>query len=466
MIAGSGGRRREYAKKRNVGIMNGSDMTKTAEIAEWTINRAKSLGADSAAAEVCHDRGLSVTVRAGDVDAVEHTEERVLSLSVWVGKRRGCASTSDLSEAALDETVRAAVDIAKVSAEDPATGLPDEADLQTTFRDLDLWHPFEGTAEEAVELAARAEEAAFAADDRIVNSDGTNFSTSSGEFTLANTLGFMAGYRYSRHDLDCAPIAEDESGMQRDGWWTQGRRLSDMLAPEEVGRIAGERAAARLGAGMLANRRANVMFDASVATGLLDILEELLSGRAWYRHASCLEGRLGEVILPRHISVEENPYLPGAIGSGVFDDEGCAGTVRRIVDEGRLEGLFLSSYSARKLGMRTTGNLGGAYTLTLTSTETRPEDTREAMLARLGTGFLVTELIGQGLNSVTGDYSRGAAGFWVENGRIVAPVEGVTIASNILTMMRHIEAVGSDVYDGCRRTGSLIVSDLMLAGEA
>ena len=438
----------------------------TADIAEWTIRRAKALGADSASAEVCHDRGLSVTVRQGDVDAVEHTEERVLSLSVWIGRRRGCASSSDLSEAALDEAVRAAVDIARVSAEDPATGLPEEADLQTTFRDLDLWHPFAGTAEDAVRIASAAEEAAFAADERIVNSDGTNFSTSSGEFTLANTLGFRAGYRYSRHDLDCAPIAEDESGMQRDGWWTQGRSLADMTDPAEVGRIAGERAAARLGAATLGNRQARVMFDAPVATGLLDILEELLSGRAWYRHASCLEGRLGERILPRHLSVEEHPYLPGAIGSGVFDDEGCAGRVRRIVDEGRLEGLFLPSYSARKLGMRTTGNLGGAYTLTLVSEETRPEDTREAMLARLGTGFLVTELIGQGLNSVTGDYSRGASGFWVENGRIAAPVEGVTIASNILDMMRGIEAVGSDVYEGCRRTGSIIVPDLMLAGDA
>lgn len=329
-----------------------------------------------------------------------------------------------------------------------------------------LWHPFEGGVEEAVRLASAVEEAVFEADERIVNSDGTNFSTSSGEFTLANSLGFCAGYRYSRHDMDAAPIAEDDSGMQRDGWWTQGRAVGDLLDPAELGRTAAGRTVARLGARPLSSRRARVLFDAPVATGLLDILEELLNGRAWYRHASCLEGRLGERILPAHVSVEEDPYLMRALGSGVFDDEGCAGRRRMIVSDGRLEGIFLSSYSARRLGMRTTGNLGGAYNLRLFSTETRPEDTRRAMLERLGTGFLVTELIGQGLNAVSGDYSRGASGFWVENGRIVAPVEGVTIASNILTMMKTIEAVGADEHDtGVRRSGSLLIPDLMLAGE-
>ena len=388
---------------------------RTEELARWTVERSKSLGADCASAEVSHDKGLSVTVRMGEVDAVEHTEERVLTLSAWIGRRKGCASTSDFSERSLEAAV---------------------------------------------------EEAVFEADERIVNSDGTNFSTSSGEFTLANSLGFCAGYRYSRHDMDAAPIAEDDSGMQRDGWWTQGRAVGDLLDPAELGRTAAGRTVARLGARPLSSRRARVLFDAPVATGLLDILEELLNGRAWYRHASCLEGRLGERILPAHVSVEEDPYLMRALGSGVFDDEGCAGRRRMIVSDGRIEGIFLSSYSARRLGMRTTGNLGGAYNLRLSSTETRPEDTRRAMLERLGTGFLVTELIGQGLNAVSGDYSRGASGFWVENGRIVAPVEGVTIASNILTMMKTIEAIGADEHDtGVRRSGSLLIPDLMLAGE-
>lgn len=438
----------------------------TQELAQWTVERSKALGADCASAEVSHDKGLSVTVRMGEVDAVEHTEERVLTLSVWIGSRKGCASTSDFSEHSLDAAVRAAVDIARVSAEDPAAGLPEPEDLQTNMRDLSLWHPFEGGVEEAVRLASEVEEAVFETDERIVNSDGTNFSTSSGEFTLANSLGFCDGYRYSRHDMDAAPIAEDDNGMQRDGWWTQGRSVRDLLDPSVLGKLAAERTVARLGARPLSSRRARVLFDAPVASGLLDILEELLSGRAWFRHASCLEGRIGQRILPSHISVEENPYLAGALGSGVFDDEGCAGRRRMIVEDGRLEGLFLSSYSARKLGMRTTGNLGGAYNLKLSSTETRPEYTREAMIERLGTGLLVTELIGQGLNAVSGDYSRGASGFWVESGRIVAPVEGVTIASNILAMMEGIEAVGADEYDsGVRRSGSILIPDLMLAGE-
>ena len=410
---------------------------RTEELARWTVERSKSLGADCASAEVSHDKGLSVTVRMGEVDAVEHTEERVLTLNAWIGGRKGCASTADFSERSLEAAVQAAV-----------------------------WHPFEGGVQEAVRLASAVEEAVFEADERIVNSDGTNFSTSSGEFTLANSLGFCAGYRYSRLDMDAAPIAEDDSGMQRDGWWTQGRAVEDLLDPAELGRTAAGRTVARLGARPLSSRRARVLFDAPVATGLLDILEELLNGRAWYRHASCLEGRLGERILPAHVSVEEDPYLMRALGSGVFDDEGCAGRRRMIVSDGRIEGIFLSSYSARRLGMRTTGNLGGAYNLRLSSTETRPEDTRRAMLERLGTGFLVTELIGQGLNAVSGDYSRGASGFWVENGRIVAPVEGVTIASNILTMMKTIEAIGADEHDtGVRRSGSLLIPDLMLAGE-
>lgn len=439
---------------------------RTEELARWTVERSKSLGADCASAEVSHDKGLSVTVRMGEVDAVEHTEERVLTLNAWIGGRKGCASTADFSERSLEAAVQAAVDIARVSAEDPAAGLPEAEDLQADMRDLSLWHPFEGGVQKAVRLASAVEEAVFEADERIVNSDGTNFSTSSGEFTLANSLGFCAGYRYSRHDMDAAPIAEDDSGMQRDGWWTQGRAVEDLLDPAELGRTAAGRTVARLGARPLSSRRARVLFDAPVATGLLDILEELLNGRAWYRHASCLEGRLGERILPAHVFVEEDPYLMRALGSGVFDDEGCAGRRRMIVSDGRIEGIFLSSYSARRLGMRTTGNLGGAYNLRLSSTETRPEDTRRAMLERLGTGFLVTELIGQGLNAVSGDYSRGASGFWVENGRIVAPVEGVTIASNILTMMKTIEAIGADEHDtGVRRSGSLLIPDLMLAGE-
>ena len=216
---------------------------RTEELARWTVERSKSLGADCASAEVSHDKGLSVTVRMGEVDAVEHTEERVLTLNAWIGGRKGCASTADFSERSLEAAVQAAVDIARVSAEDPAAGLPEAEDLQADMRDLSLWHPFEGGVQEAVRLASAVEEAVFEADERIVNSDGTNFSTSSGEFTLANSLGFCAGYRYSRHDMDAAPIAEDDSGMQRDGWWTQGRAVEDLLDPAELGRSPWRKAA-------------------------------------------------------------------------------------------------------------------------------------------------------------------------------------------------------------------------------
>ena len=388
------------------------------ELARWTVERSKSLGADCASAEVSHDKGLSVTVRMGEVDAVEHTEERVLTLSAWIGRRKGCASTSDFSERSLEAAVQAAVDIARVSAEDPVAGLPEAEDLQADMRDLSLWHPFEGGVEEAVRLASAVEEAVFEADERIVNSDGTNFSTSSGgssRWPIRSGSALATGIRATTWTL--RPLPRTTPACSATAGGRRGAPSGESSGSRRLGRTAAGRTVARLGARPLSSRRARVLFDAPVATGLLDILEELLNGRAWYRHASCLEGRLGERILPAHVSVEEDPYLMRALGSGVFDDEGCAGRRRMIVSDGRIEGIFLSSYSARRLGMRTTGNLGGAYNLRLSSTETRPEDTRRAMLERLGTGFLVTELIGQGLNAVSGDYSRGASGFWVENGR-------------------------------------------------
>lgn len=443
--------------------------TDTEAAARWAVARARALGADQAAAEVSADRGLAVAVREGETESVEYTDERVMTVSVWCraagGMRRGAASTSDLSEAAMERTVRAAVEIARCAAPDPAAGLPDEETLQTDFRDLDLWHPFEGGVAGGVELARRAEAAAFDADHRIVTTEGARFQTSEGGFTLANSWGFSAGYRYARHELSLSPIAEDASGMEREDDWTEARRVEDLLSPERLGARAAARAAARLGAQSLANGDVRVLFEARTATGLLDILEELLSGRALYRKASCLLGREGNLIFPRHVNVEEDPYLPASIGSGLFDNEGCAGTRRLVVEEGRLAGAFLTSYSARRLGRRTTGNAGGAYNLRLTSAETRASDTFDVMLARLGTGLLVTEVFGHGVNPVTGDYSRGASGFWVENGRLAYPVAGVTLAGNLLDMMASVEAVGADEHpEGARRTGSLLLPKMTVAG--
>lgn len=438
----------------------------TQEIAARVVARAAALGADQASAEVSADSGLSVAVRCSEVESIEHTEERVLSLSVWTGHSRGCAASSDLSEAALEATVRAALSIAKITPPDPMTGLPDEQDLQTVFRPLDLYHPFGGSVQEAVSLAAAVEKAAMDTSASIVNSEGSRFSTSTGSFTLANSHGFCAGYAYSRHDLDCAPVAQDKNGMQTSPWWTQGRRMSELTAPETLGRQAAERTLARLGARRLSNRTCRVLFDAPVAIGLLAMLEELLSGKQWYRRASVLTDSFKRLILPPHIQVVEDPYRVGAIGSGVFDDEGCAGRRRAIVESGRVAGIFLNTYSARLLGMRTTGNAGGAYNLTLKSERTAPGDNTTAMLEALGTGLWVTDVFGAGLNPMTGEYSRGINGFWVENGCVAFPVGETTIAGNLLSMMQAIEAVGADQYsDGQYESGSLLIKSIHVAGH-
>lgn len=439
----------------------------TEAVAKAALERALKLGADECAAEVSADRGFSVTYRMGEVEALEYTSEKVLSIAVWKGKRRGSATTSDFSERSVERAVRAAVAIASVAEEDEATGLPDERDLQTVFRDLSLSRPYEGTPEDAIAYLAKAEEAALKADPAVENTDGAVFTTSSGRFTLVNSLGFSAGYDYSRHDVDCVAVAAKGDDFEQDAWWGQGRSALELPDPETLGRRAAERAAAKLGRKAIPGGSVRVLFAPYVATEFLDMLEDLLSGRALYRKTSCLLGREGTSIFPAHVSVLEDPYIPGAIGSGVFDDEGCAGQRRAIVEEGVLRGKFLSSYTARKLGCRTTGNAGGAYNLILTSTETTPDMTEKAMLERLGTGLYVTDTIGRGLNPVTGDYSRGVSGFWVERSVIVHPVGGMTLAGNLLDMFQSVEAVGAEVYDnGARRSGSVLLGPVQLSGES
>ena len=308
----------------------------TEEVAKAALERALKLGADECAAEVSADRGFSVTYRMGEVEALEYTSEKVLSIAVWKGKRRGSATTSDFSERSVERAVRAAVAIASVAEEDEATGLPDERDLQTVFRDLSLSHPYEGTPEDAIAYLAKAEEAALAAAPTVENTDGAVFTTSSGRFTLVNSLGFSAGYDYSRHDVDCVAVAAKGDDFEQDAWWGQGRSAVELPDPETLGRRAAERAAAKLGRKAIPGGSVRVLFAPYVATEFLDMLEDLLSGRALYRKTSCLLGREGTVILPAHVSVLEDPYIPGAIGSGVFDDEGCAGQERAIVEEGVL----------------------------------------------------------------------------------------------------------------------------------
>lgn len=435
------------------------------ELAQEALACARSLGATDASCEASESTGLSVTVRKRKVETIEHTRDKGLGVTVYIGQRRGHASTSDFSTAAVRQAVTAAHNIARFTAEDDAAGLPDEDTFERHPRDVDLFHPWLLDADEAIRLAQRCESAAFAVSPRIVNSEGANVYTSSGHFVLANTRDFLAGYPYSRHSISVSPIARDASGMQRDDWYSSERLHADLASPEAIGDYAARRALARLGARKLSTRQCPVLFEAPLACGLLGNFVQAASGGALYRKASFLVDALGKPVFAPHITIEEDPYLPRGSGSSPFDEEGVRGLQRRVVKDGRLEGYFLSTYSARKLGMKSTGNAGGSYNLTLRSSRTEDEDDFEVMLRRLGTGLLVTELIGQGVNYVTGDYSRGASGFWVERGEIRYPVEEITIAGSLKQMFKGIVAVGTDtVVRGSKVSGSLLVEGLTVAG--
>jgi len=436
------------------------------ELALAALDHAKRLGATDASSEVSESVGLSVTTRKMKVETIEHTRDKGLAVTVYIGKRRGHASTSDFAAQAVREAVEAAHSIARFTAEDDAAGLPDDDDLERAPRDLDLFHPWDLDADAAIEIARRCEQAAFDVSPQIVNSEGANVYTSSGHFVLANTRGFVAGYPYSRHSISVAPIAKGRNGgMQRDDWYTSSRVPGELAAPEAVGAYAARRALARLAARKLATRRCPVLFEAPLACGLLGNFVQAASGGALYRKASFLVDALGAPLFAEHVSIHEDPFVPRALGSSPFDEEGVRGLQRDVIARGVLSGYFLSSYSARKLGMKTTGNAGGAHNLELRSTRTSPGDDFEAMLRKLGTGLLVTELIGQGVNYVTGDYSRGACGFWVEGGRIAYPVEEITIAGNLREMFRRIEAVGADtIVRGAKIAGSVIVEDMTVGG--
>ncbi|VFR44886.1 TldE protein, part of TldE/TldD proteolytic complex [plant metagenome] len=435
------------------------------ELVQQALGHARTLGASDAAAEVSESQGLAVTVRKKDVETVEQTRDRSLDVTVYAGQRRGSASTSDFSEAALRETVEAAWHIARYTAEDPVAGLPDADLLVHEPQDLSLHYPWTISAEEAARLALRAERAAADTDARITNTDGASVSTYEGHFVLGNTRGFLAGYPYSRHSLSAAPIAGRGAHMQRDYWYTSDRDASKLADPEAVGRYAAERALSRLSARRIKTGKFPVLFEAPLALGLLGALTQATSGGALYRKASFLVDSLGKPVLADHLDVAEDPFVPGAMGSSPFDDEGVRTQARKVVEAGVLQGYFLSSYTARKLGMVSTGNAGGSHNLTLRSRLTRPDDDFRAMLRKLGTGFLVTELIGQGVNYVTGDYSRGAFGYWVVNGEIQHAVQEVTIAGNLAEMFQQIVAIGADeICRGTKCTGSILIERMAVAG--
>jgi PmbA protein len=439
------------------------------ELVDTALSHAKKLGASDAAAEASEGCGLSVSVRKGELENVERNRDKSLGVTVYLGQRRGNASTSDFSRKAIEQTVQAAYDIARFTAEDPFAALPDAEDIAQPLEqraDLDLFEPWSITSEQAAAIAMAGEAAALQTDRRISNSEGASVSAQQSHFFSAHTRGFRGGYASSRHSIGVSPIAGKGDDMQRDAWYSSQRHAADLASPEAIGRYAAERALSRLKARKIATVECPVLFESPLAAGLLGAFVQAVSGGALYRKSSFLLDSLGRQVLPAHIDILEDPFVLRGKGSSPFDDEGVRVQARQVVEAGRLQGYFLGSYSARKLGMKTTGNAGGSHNLILRSRKTRPGDTLAAMLEKLGTGLLVTELMGSGVNYVTGDYSRGASGFWVEGGQIAYPVHEITIAGNMKTMLKGITAVGADTYNhGAKTVGSILVNRMKVAGS-
>ncbi|NIP73852.1 MAG: metalloprotease PmbA [Gammaproteobacteria bacterium] len=431
-------------------------------LAREALREAHAQGASAAEAGVSFGAGLSVTVRLGEVETLEFNRDRGLGVTVYVGQRKGSANTSDWSRAAIKETVAAACTIARFTSEDECAGLADARLMASQVPDLDLFHPWALEAEAAIELARTCEEAARALDGRISNSEGGTVSAHQGISVYGNAHGFLGGYAGTRHAISCSVIGRQGESMQRDYWYTTARDAGELERAESVGRRAAERTVRRLGARRLTTRRAPVVFAAEIATGVLGHLVAAVRGGKLYRNASFLVDHLGRQIFPRHVHIVERPHLPKALGSAPFDGEGVVTRDRELVSEGVLRGYVLDSYSARKLGMETTGNAGGVHNLSI-----RPgRHDLAGLLRQMDTGLLVTEVMGHGVNYVTGDYSRGAAGFWVENGELQYPVEEITIAGNLHEMFMNLAEVGTDVdIRGTIRTGSLLIEDMMIAGE-
>jgi len=431
-------------------------------IAQDMLSYARKQGATAASAEVSEGFGQAVTVRQGEVETIEYNRDKGLGITVYLGQQRGNASTSDFSPQAVRDTVDAALSIARYTAKDDCSGLPEQDSLARDFPDLDLYHPWDLSVDEAIAMAQECEQAALDADARIHNSEGATVNVHEAQFVLANSLGFAGGYPTSRHSLSCSVIAGQDDAMERDYWYSVARRAGDLLGARQVGRIAAERTVRRLGSRQIATMQAPVLFDASVASSLLGHFVGAVSGGSLYRKSSFLLDQLDQQVFSPHINIADIPDIPRGLASGVFDDEGVRTQRRNLVENGVLRGYFLGTYSARKLGLRSTGNAGGNHNLILQPSGTLGLD---GLLKTMTRGLLVTELLGQGVNSITGDYSRGAAGFWVENGEIQYPVHEITIAGNLKEMYRNIAAVGNDVLvQGSRQCGSILVEGMTIAG--
>ncbi len=426
------------------------------------LDEAKAQGATAAEAGLSVDDGLSVTARLGVVETIEHHCSQGLGVTVYFGQRKGAASTTDLSPASIKETVSAACSIARYTSEDEFSGLPDADLLATEFPDLDLYHPWDLSSEKAIELAIECENAARHYHAEISNSEGASVSTHQGISVLGNSLGFLQARVASRHSLSCSVLAQRGDDMQRDYWYSVARNAAQLESAREVGIKAAERTLRRLGGRSLSPRQCPVLFSAEMAGGLLSSFIGAISGGSLYRKSTFLLDALDTQIFPDFVHIHEQPHLRGALGSASFDSEGVTTRSRDLVRDGILKDYVLSTYSAKKLGLKSTGNAGSVRNLTLTSNA----GDFESMLKMLGTGLFVTELMGQGVKMMTGDYSRGAAGFWVENGVIQYPVEEITIAGNLKDMFKNMVAIGNDVdLRGNIRTGSILIEQLSIAGE-
>ena len=432
------------------------------QMSEDVLKVAKLQGASAAEAELSLSIGQSVSVRMGETENIEYNRDKGMSVIVYFGQQKGHASTSDLSPQALKDTVAAACNIAKYTAKDEFCGLADTKLMATDILDLDLHHPWNISVDEAIEIAKECEAAALRVDARITNSEGASVSIGTGYFAYSNSHGFTGGYPSSRHGISCSVIAEADENMQRDYWYSTARAAEDLQAAAEIGRIAGERTVRRLNAKKIKTCQVPVLFEASLASGLISSLISAISGGNLYRKSSFLLDSLGKQIASPLLNIYEEPHLKKGLASSPFDNEGVATHARRLVEDGVLQGYLLGSYSARKLGMQSTGNAGGNHNLIVQS----GADDFAGLLNKMGTGLLVTELLGTGVNMVTGDYSRGAAGFWVENGVIAHPVEEITIAGNLADMLKMIVAIGNDVLiQGSKQVGSILIERMTIASD-
>lgn len=432
------------------------------QMSEDVLKVAKNLGASAAEAELSLSLGQNVSVRLGETENIEYNRDKGMSITVYFGQQKGYASTSDLSSQALKDSVSAACNIAKYTAKDVCCGLADAHLMATDSLDLDLYHPWNLSVDEAIAMAKECEAAALSVDARITNSEGASVSTSEGYFAYSNSHGFTGGYPSSRHGVSCSVIAEAGDSMQRDYWYSTARAAADLAAAKDIGRRAGERALRRLNPRKIKTCQTPVLFEAALASGLISTLISAISGGSLYRKSSFLLDSLGKQIASPLLNIVEEPHLKRGLASSPFDNEGVATKARQLVKDGVLQGYVLGSYSARKLGMQTTGNAGGNHNLIV-----QPgENDLAGLLKQMGTGLLVTELLGMGINMVTGDYSRGAAGFWVEHGVIIHPVEEITIAGNMTDMLKSIVAIGHDVLvQGSKQVGSILIERMTIASD-